>query len=65
MLIEVETLRKHTNKYLIKYIDSFRDQNSIAYLVLEYASGGNLKKYMMNRFEKNPIKEDESRKIIL
>lgn len=63
---EVKMLKKYPHAQVIRYIDSFRDRGEIAYLVTELADGSDLKKSMLNRFERKQFFSDaEAKDIIL
>jgi serine/threonine protein kinase len=54
-------LKNYPHPLVIKYIDSFRDEDDNAYLVTELASGFDLKKEMLTRFKNGRyFSDDES-----
>jgi serine/threonine protein kinase len=58
---EVMMLKNYPHPLVIKYIDSFRDEDDNAYLVTELASGFDLKKEMLYRFKNGRyFSDDES-----
>ena len=57
---EVMMLKKYPHPLVVKYIDSFRDQNENAYLVTELAEKFDLRKEMEFRFEHNEYSDSDA-----
>lgn len=53
MILEASILKKLEHPLIVKYIDSFKDRDYFAYLVIEYAHDLDLQSDMKKRFSQN------------
>ena len=56
---EVQILKQTNHPFIIKYIDSFKNQERKYCIVTQYANGGDIQHYIKNR-NNVPLSEEEA-----